>query len=110
MWGWLGKRAVLTVKIVRITDDSTYPVFVEAEVHSFQTGTHRLVDKLPIFTDAELSLLPMPGEVHCTIVEEGNHGHLGPIFLVDTEEPHHVCDENGKPLRIWVEAHQLDER
>lgn len=108
MWGWLGKQVALSVEIIRVIDNSTYPIWVEAQARDIHGDTFKMVDKLPIFSDKNDIQIPAIGKVLCTIVEEGNHGHIGPIFLVDTEQPHHVYDEIGTPVCLWVQSTQLE--
>lgn len=107
MSDWLGKQVILNANIVKVTDDSSFPPVVEAEVVDFTKKVYQLVDKLTIFTSAELDDLPMRVGVVGTVVDKSESEQFEVILLIDTEEPHHIYDKNNRPLRIWVGKEQI---
>lgn len=62
----------LPLIIVRFVDE-TQPGIIECEFIDANQRVHRLVDKVPIFSERDLwkeSQYPQPGSVQCQILEE----------------------------------------
>jgi hypothetical protein len=62
----------LRVSIVRFVDE-TQPGVVECEFTDANDRVHRLIDKVPIFSEHALwidSQYPQPGDARCQILEE----------------------------------------
>lgn len=66
------EHRALKVKIVRYVDDCQ-PGIVECEFQDAQGRSHKVIDKVPIFTDELLSAqstYPAPGAIACEILDQ----------------------------------------
>ena len=93
----------LRVQIVRFVDESN-PGFVEAQFRDAEGKLHSIIDKVPLFTTAQLwsdSDYPQPGSIECRVLERiveasGNLAriHIGAYhFETADENPEFVVRE-----------------
>lgn len=80
----------LRVQIVRFVDEEPQPGIVEAQFRDAQGKVHSIVDKVPMFTSAQLwsdSDYPQPGYIECRVLEQipSAAGDLARISI----EPYH---------------------
>ena len=93
----------LAVQIVRWINDD--PGYVECEFVDARGKLHTVIDKLPIFGDADLgkdSPYPQPGAIRCR--EIGSDG--GEIITLATDIPDEV-ESNEGIFRFTVSASQV---
>ncbi len=63
----------LRVQIVRFVDEEPQPGIVESRFRDARGAVHTVIDKVPIFTDADLwsdSEYPQPGLVGCVVLQQ----------------------------------------
>ncbi len=88
----------ICVQIVRFADPSQ-PGWVECVLQDASDREWVLVDKVPVFTEADLdasSTYPQPGVVACEIVREWTDGHGRQRCIITTERPDGVAAKNGE--------------
>src|SRR6202789_459988 len=62
----------LRVQIVRFVDEEPQPGIVESQFRDAQGKLHSIIDKIPLFTSADLwsdSNYPQPGFIECRVLE-----------------------------------------
>ena len=62
----------LRVQIVRFVDEEPQPGIVEAQFRDAQGKLHSIIDKVPLFTSADLWSdwnYPQPGSIECRVIE-----------------------------------------
>ena len=86
------------VQIVRFVDEEPQPGIVESQFRDAQGEVHSIIDKVPLFTSADLwsdSDYPQPGFIECSVLERipGPGGNLVRISI----EPYHfeLTDESS---------------
>jgi len=100
--------ASIACQIVRWVSDEPFPGLVEAQLVDAAGEQHVIVDKVPIFTSANLhaaSELPVPGRLRCRII--GAHHSDGPVDveLLDCE-----LADGDRMLRLSFDALQSGNR
>ena len=94
----------LRVQIVRFVDEEPQPGIVESQFRDAQGELHSIIDKVPLFTSADLwsdSDYPQPGFIECRVLERkpGAGGNLARIniehyhFEITNESPEFVVRE-----------------
>jgi hypothetical protein len=81
----------LRVHIVRFVDVEPQPGIVESQFRDARGKVHSIIDKIPIFTNADLksdSDYPQPGFIECRVLEriEGRGRNVARITI----EPYHI--------------------
>ncbi|HEY2858847.1 MAG TPA: hypothetical protein VGJ21_10555 [Terracidiphilus sp.] len=76
----------LRVQIVRFVDEEPQPGIVEAQFRDARGEEHSIVDKIPMFTSADLwsdSSYPQPGFIECRVLERipSATGNLARILI-----------------------------
>jgi hypothetical protein len=91
----------LRVQIVRFVDEEPQPGIVETQFRDAQGEVHSIIDKVPLFTSADLwsdSDYPQPGFIECRVLEQipSATGNLARITI----ENYHVelTDESSEFL------------
>jgi hypothetical protein len=95
----------LRVQIVRFVDEEPQPGIVESQFRDAQGELHSIIDKVPLFTSADLwsdSDYPQPGFIECRVLERkpGAGGNLARInigayhFEVTSESPEFMVRES----------------
>jgi hypothetical protein len=91
----------LRVQIVRFVDEEPQPGIVESHFRDAQGKLHSIIDKVPLFTSADLwsdSDYPQPGFIECRVLERipSANGNLARITI----ENYHVelTDESSEFL------------
>jgi hypothetical protein len=67
------KMPDLRVQIVRFVDEEPQPGIVESQFRDAQGEVHSIIDKVPLFTSADLwsdSHYPQPGFIECRVLEQ----------------------------------------
>src|SRR3954452_7036177 len=80
------------VSIVQWIDDAQPGIVACQLIHAWGNA-HTFVDKLPIFTAANLdrqSVYPQPGWIACQVIDQRQDADGRNIMTVDTEQPWHV--------------------
>jgi hypothetical protein len=95
----------LRVQIVRFVDEEPQPGIVESQFRDAQGGLHSIIDRVPLFTSADLwsdSDYPQPGFIECRVFEEipVAGGNLVRINI----EPYHFEITNESPEFVVREA------
>lgn len=88
---------MVSVQIIRYTDESQ-PGWVECELVDIWGRAHAFVDKMPMFSAADLdfgSTYPQPGVIGCRSVRHWHDDTGREIVTVDTELPDHVESTTG---------------
>ena len=101
---------VVKVEIVRFVDEYQ-PGIVECKLIDASGCQHTFIDKLPIFTAADLwtdSTYPQPGVIACIQVDRQRNSQGLEIVTIDTEQPWHVETVSGQ-TRFDVLPEQLAE-
>ena len=88
----------LRVQIVRFVDQEPQPGLVESQFRDAEGGLHSIIDKVPLFTSADLwsdSDYPQPGFIECRVLESmpGAGGDLARVNI----EPYHFEITNESP-------------
>jgi hypothetical protein len=99
----------LRVQIVRFVDVEPQPGIVESQFRDAQGEVHSIIDKIPLFTSADLwsdSDYPQPGFIECRVLERmtGPGGNLVRINI----EPYHFELTNEKSEFVISEAELTD--
>ena len=77
--------ADVRVEILRVTDDTGYPTFIEFSLTDSEGKTHIFADKLPIVS-AEIEVQPpCEGMLRCHII-----GGTDSTYIIDTTFPDYV--------------------
>jgi hypothetical protein len=91
----------LRVQIVRFVDEEPQPGIVESQFRDAQGEVHSIIDKIPLFTTADLwsdSHYPQPGFIECRVLERfpSATGNLARVTI----ENYHVelTDESSEFL------------
>lgn len=97
------------VQIVRFVDVEPQPGIVESQFRDAQGEVHSIIDKIPLFTSADLwsdSDYPHPGFIECRVLERmtGPGGNLAHINI----EPYHFELTNEKSEFVISEAELSD--
>jgi hypothetical protein len=82
----------IRVNIVQWIDDAQ-PGIVACQLIDVWGNAHIFIDKLPIFTAANLdqqSVYPQPGWIACQVIDQRQDADGRDIVTVDTEQPWHV--------------------
>ena len=83
--------ASVSVTIIKVTDDGTYPMWAEAQLTDRFGEVHIFRDKLPIFMAHDPTEIPCEGIIGCRVTEERD-GYC----IVDTSLPDDVEDDEGR--------------
>jgi len=99
----------LQVQIVRFVDEQPQPGIVESQFRDAQGEVHSIIDKIPLFTNADLwsdSEYPQPGIIECSVLERipGPDGSLVRINI----EPYHYELTNETSEFVVKEADLTD--
>jgi hypothetical protein len=95
----------LRVQVVRFVDREPQPGIVESQFKDSQGQLHSIIDKVPMFTSADLwsdSDYPQAGFIECRVLEKlpGAGGNLARINI----EPYHFEITNENPEFVVKEA------
>jgi hypothetical protein len=99
------------VQIIRWAD-AAFPGWVECVLRDAFGRDWSFVDKVPIFTEANLdagSSYPQPGVLDCEVMREWTDGNGRRICTVNTEKPWGVAALTGE-TQFEVVAHHVSER
>jgi hypothetical protein len=91
--------------------DGAQPEVVASRLVDAWGCEHTLIDKLPIFTSANLdrhSAYPQSGWLACELVERWRDTEGRDIITIDTERPWHIISTSGT-TRFEVLSEQLIE-
>jgi len=83
----------IKVKILRITDYSFYPGYVECIVTDAWGNNHKFNEKIPVVTCKnidEKSEFPQGGFIRCELLSQWTDDDENKIITVGTENPDHV--------------------
>ena len=78
-------KADVRVEIIRVTDDSGYPAFIEFSLTDSEGKTHIFADKLPIVSAENEVQPPCEGKLRCHII-----GGTDSTYIIDTTFPDYV--------------------
>ena len=87
----------ITVQIVRFVDESQ-PRWVECELVDADARRHLIIDKVPIFTLADLraeSKYPVPGIVRCEVLRKYKDESGRELVHVSTAQPWGIESTEG---------------
>lgn len=91
----------LRVQIVRFIDEQPQPGIVESQFRDAQGKVHSIVDKVPLFTSADLlsdSNYPQPGFIECRVLERIPNA-TGNLARIEVGAYHfEATDESGEFL------------
>ncbi len=99
----------LRVQIVRFVDVEPQPGIVESQFRDAQGEVHSIIDKIPMFTSADLwsdSDYPQPGFIECHVLERTS-GPVGNLVRI-TIEPYRVEWTNERSEFVISEAELSD--
>ena len=82
--------ASVKVNILKIVDDTSYPIFVEFELIDSNGISHHFIDKVPIISANDDPVPPLV-EMGCTVV-----GETETTFIIDTSLPYDIESLNGE--------------
>ena len=88
---------VVAVRIIRFIDPYQ-PGVVECELVDAENRTHTFVDKVPIFTDAQLdssSTYPQPGVIGCEVLSTWRDEMGRDLVRITTVRPDDVESSEG---------------
>jgi hypothetical protein len=103
---------ILPVQIVRFVSDDPQPGIVECEFTDARGEVHRIVEKVAVVTDAELtsgSEYPQPGYVACTILERMDGGNGSRFARITIAEPWGVETSTGQTELVVDESELTSE-
>ena len=94
---------------MRYVSDDPFPGIVECQFHDARGEVHRIIEKVPVVTAADLtsgSEYPQPGVVACEVLEriEGPEGRT--VARITIAEPWGVETTSGK-TELVVSASEL---
>lgn len=74
---------------MRFVDEEPQPGIVESQFRDAQGELHSIIDKVPIFTDADLwsdSVYPQPGSIECLVLQriEDSGSNLARVRTLET--------------------------
>jgi len=99
----------LRVQIVRFVDEEPQPGIVEAQFRDAQGEVHSIIDKIPLFTSADLwtdSDYPQPGLIECVVLERMT-SPAGSLARVNIGT-YHFESTDEKPEFVVSEAELCD--
>jgi hypothetical protein len=90
--GKAGRPAAVSVQIVRLVDDESFPNWVAAELLDVSGRLHTFIDKEPIFStgDAPIESFPCGGVIRCEVVDTDP-------ALTAASRPGTVTIDTGRP-------------
>jgi len=97
----------LRVQIVRFVAQDPQPGIVEAEFTDVKSNLHRIIEKIPIMTDADLwsdSIYPQPGFIACKVQERIENPDGPGHIRITIAEPWGVETVSGESEFVVSEA------
>jgi hypothetical protein len=88
------------VQIIKYTD-AHFPGWVECNLIDANQIEHRFIDKVPIFTAANINAatsLPQPGFIGCVLIETKKREDGREILTIDTEKPWGITSADGRNM------------
>ena len=101
----------LRVQIVRFVDEEPQPGIVESQFHDADGVVHRIIDKVPLFTDAMLwsdSEYLQTGSVECKVIQQIRDSKGLNLARITIYEPWAVETTSGKSEFVIDEADLSD--
>jgi hypothetical protein len=95
----------LRVQIVRFVDEEPQPGVVESHFRDAQGEAHSIIDKVPMFTSADLwsdSEYPQPGFIECHVLQRIPRDNESLVLI--SIEPYHYELTNEKSEFVVREA------
>ena len=88
----------MKIKILKVTDYSFYPGYVECLITDAWGNNHIFNEKIPVVTCNDIddkSKLPQDGFIRCELLKQWTDDHGNKIITVSTESPNDVESIDG---------------
>ncbi len=100
----MNRMANVCVKILRVTDASSYPLWVDCVLTDYHGNDHMFHGKLPWFSVQDLISPPCEGEMRCIVVGEKEES-----VSIDISEPDALESIEGE-TKFVVKRDQIKDK
>jgi hypothetical protein len=95
------------IQITGIVNED-YPIWVEVFLTDINGKEWRFIDKVPIFLVDDIPLtLPLEATMRCTLVKTYFDNTSREVYIITTENPDHLEDEDTRNSEFHVYKEQL---